>query len=114
MKELWRLWKNEPESQSFCKGDLKEYISTLWWTCVIHAGRFGNAIGTQKHYLALVLFQRYWVINYDVSACFIDYQKTFDRSQHPKIFREHGNKWKDLRILTDSNRQKKRIDKMKA
>lgn len=64
---------------------------------------FRNAVGTREALFSIqVLFQRCRDVNCDVYACFIDYQKAFDRVQHQKMtdtLRNIGLDDKDLRII---------------
>ncbi|RZF39012.1 hypothetical protein LSTR_LSTR014708 [Laodelphax striatellus] len=66
---------------------------------------FRNAVGTREALFGIqVLFQRCRDVNCDVYACFIDYQKAFDRVQHQKladILRNIGLDDKDIRIIVN-------------
>lgn len=62
-------------------------------------------MGTREALFSLqVLFQRCRDVNSDIYACFIDYQKAFDRVQHTKmiqILEGLGLNKKDLRIIVN-------------
>ena len=66
---------------------------------------FRNAVGTREALFSIqVLFQRCRDMNYDIYACFIDYQKAFDRVQHYKmieVLKNVGIDDKDLRIISN-------------
>lgn len=66
---------------------------------------FRDALGTREALFAIqVLFQRCRDVNCDIFACFIDYQKAFDRVQHGKlikILQQLGLGGKDRRIITN-------------
>lgn len=65
---------------------------------------FRNAIGTREALFSVqVLFQRCRDMDVNIYACFIDYQKAFDRIQHHKmidILKNARLDDKDLRIIT--------------
>jgi len=49
---------------------------------------FRNSVGTREAIFSLqVLIQRARDVNHDVYACFIDYQKAFDRVKHDKLIK---------------------------
>lgn len=66
---------------------------------------FRNALGTREALFSIqVLFQRARDVNHDIFACFIDYQKAFDKVQHDKmmeILESIGLEKQDLRIIAN-------------
>uniref|UniRef100_A0A8D8Q762 Craniofacial development protein 2 n=1 Tax=Cacopsylla melanoneura TaxID=428564 RepID=A0A8D8Q762_9HEMI len=64
---------------------------------------FMKGVGTRDALFSLqVLFQRCRDVNCDIYACFVDYQKAFDRIRHEKmieILKTIGMDGKDLRII---------------
>ncbi|KAL1447598.1 hypothetical protein WDU94_009869 [Cyamophila willieti] len=66
---------------------------------------FRRAVGTREALFSIqVLFQRCRDVNCDVYACFIDYQKAFDRVQHSKmmeVLEKVGLDHKDLKIIAN-------------
>uniref|UniRef100_A0A8D8SMX4 Craniofacial development protein 2 n=1 Tax=Cacopsylla melanoneura TaxID=428564 RepID=A0A8D8SMX4_9HEMI len=66
---------------------------------------FRRAVGTREALFSIqVLFQRCRDVNCDIYACFVDYQKAFDRVQHSKMIKalqETGLDGKDLKIIAN-------------
>lgn len=66
---------------------------------------FRNGLGTREALFSIqVLFQRCRDMNCDIYACFIDYQKAFDRVKHQRIaeiLENIGLDDKDLRIIVN-------------
>jgi len=66
---------------------------------------FRNGLGTRDALYSLnVLVQRAWDVNHNVYACFIDFQKAFDRVNHQKLIGILQNSViddKDIRIISN-------------
>jgi len=66
---------------------------------------FRSGIGTREALFSIqVLKQRARAVNWDFYACFIDFEKAFDRVQHHKLFQilmESGIDNNDLRLITN-------------
>ena len=64
---------------------------------------FRNAMGTREALFSIqVLFQRCKDMSCDVYACFIDYQKAFDRVQYQKtveVLQNIGLDDRDVRVI---------------
>lgn len=88
---------------------LKIIHRRIYKTCEeqISSTQFGfrNAFGTREALFSIqVLFQRCRDVNCEIYACFIDYQKAFDRVKHQKmveILKGIGLDDKDLRIIVN-------------